>query len=126
MKTNCQLKFIIRVLIILSVLFFNINTLMAVAFPFREFKEGDPVPDVTLKAFQDGQPAATFSGLKGKPFVAVFWGADLPEKIDRSAKVLAEVESLTSFFKERNVSIYSTRTHKGFLRFLIIRLNLMF
>ena len=25
------------------------------------------------------------------------------------------------FFKERNVSIYSTRTHKGFLRFLIIR-----
>ena len=26
-----------------------------------------------------------------------------------------------NFFKERNVSIYSTRTHKGFLRFLIIR-----
>ena len=28
---------------------------------------------------------------------------------------------IRNFFKERNVSIYSTRTHKGFLRFLIIR-----
>jgi tetratricopeptide (TPR) repeat protein len=103
MKTNRQFKLIVRVLIILSVLFFNINTLMAVAFPFREFDEGDPVPDVTLKSFQDGQPAATFSGLKGKPFIAVFWGADLPEKIEHSAKVLAEVESLASFLEERNV-----------------------
>lgn len=103
MKTNRQIKLILRVLVVLSVLFFNINTLMAVAFPFREFKEGDPVPDVTLKAFQDGQPAATFAGLKGKPFVAIFWGADLPEKIEHSAKVLAEVESLAPFLKERNV-----------------------
>jgi len=103
MKTNRQFKLIIRVLVILSVLFFNINTLMAVAFPFREFKEGDPVPDVTLKAFQDGQQAATFSGLKGKPFIAIFWGADLPEKVEHSAKVLAEVESLSPFLKERNV-----------------------
>ncbi len=103
MKTNRQFKLIVRVLIVLSVLFFNINTLLAVAFPFREFDEGDPVPDVTLKSFQAGQQEATFSSLKGKPFIAVFWGADLPEKIEYSAKVLAEVEGLTPFLKERNV-----------------------
>jgi len=107
MKTNRKFKLIVRVLVIFSVLFLNINTLMAVAFPFREFKEGDPVPDVTLKAFKDGQSVATFSGLKGKPFIAVFWGADLPEKVEHSAKVLAEVETLSSFLKERNVQLLS-------------------
>lgn len=107
MKTNRQSKLIIRVLVVLSVLFFNINTLMAVAFPFREFKEGDPVPDVTLKAFKQGQPAVKFSGLKGKPFIAIFWGADLPEKVEHSAKVFAEIESLTPFLKKRNVQLLS-------------------
>lgn len=103
METNRQCRLIVRILVVLSVLFFNINTLMAVAFPFREFVEGDPVPDVTLKSFQAGQSAASFSGLKGKPFLAVFWGADLPEKVAHSAKILAEVESLAAFLKQRNV-----------------------
>lgn len=103
MKTNRHLKLTIRILIVLLVLFFNINTLLAIAFPFREFAEGDPVPDVTLKSFQAGQPAITFSGLKGKPFIAVFWGADLPEKVEHSAKVLEELESLAPFLKKRNV-----------------------
>lgn len=107
MKANRHLKLIIRVLVILSVLFFNINTLMAVAFPFRQFDVGDPVPDVTLKPMEAGKSAVTFSGLKGKPFIAVFWGADLPEKIERSAKTLAEIETLALFLKERNVQRFS-------------------
>lgn len=107
MKNYHHLKFVVRVLIILSVLFFNISTLMAVAFPFREFDEGDPVPDVTLKPLEAGKPAVTFSSLKGKPFIAVFWGADLPEKIKHSAKILAEIETLTPFLKERNIQRFS-------------------
>lgn len=103
MKTSNHFKLIVRVLIILLVLFFNISTLMAVAFPFREFEEGDPVPDVTLKPMEEGKSAVTFSGLKGKPFIAVFWGADLPEKIEHSAKILAEIETLTPFLAERNI-----------------------
>ncbi|MCL7489019.1 MAG: tetratricopeptide repeat protein [Desulfobulbaceae bacterium] len=96
-------KFIFRIMISLSVLFLYTTTLMAVAFPFREFNEGDSVPDVTLKSFEAGRQAVTFSGIKGKPFIAVFWGADLPEKIEHSAKVLAELENLASFLQERNV-----------------------
>jgi len=80
---------------------------MAVAFPFRGFNEGDTVPDVTLKAFKDSEPPATFASLKGKPFIAIFWGADLPEKIEHSAKVLSEIEPLIPFLKERNVQLLS-------------------
>lgn len=102
-----NLKLLLRVVVVFSVLFINTTTLMAVAFPFREFDEGDPVPDVTLKGFKDAAQSVTFSGLKGKPFVAVFWGADMPEKMERSAKVLSEVESLSSFLKERQVQLLS-------------------
>ena len=107
MKINGRHKLVLRVFVILSVLFFQINTLMAVAFPFREFEEGSSVPDVTLQPFNQDQSPLTFSGLKGKPYLVVFWGADLPEKIEHSAKVLKEVESLTSFLKERNVQSFS-------------------
>jgi len=103
MKANYYCKSIVRVLVILSILFFHVSALMAVAFPFREFDEGDPVPDVTLKPLDPGKQAVTFSGLKGKPFIAVFWGADLPEKIEHSAKILSEIESLSSFLGERNI-----------------------
>ena len=102
-----NVKTFTAVIIFLSVLFFNISTLMAVAFPFREFDEGDPVPDVTLQGYQDAKKSVTFSGLKGKPFIVIFWGADLPEKIKHSARVLREVETLAGFLKERNVQLLS-------------------
>lgn len=103
MKINHRCTFALRFLIILFVLFFNISTLMAVAFPFRQFNLGEQVPDVTLYPFQENQEVITFSEFKGRPFMAVFWGADLPEKIEHSAKVLAEIETLTPFLKERNI-----------------------
>ncbi len=104
---SSNLKFVLRVVVVLSVLFINTGTLMAVAFPFREFDEGDPVPDVTLKGFKDSASSVTFSGLKGKPFIAVFWGADIPEKQERSTQLLAEIESLSSFLKEKQVHLLS-------------------
>ena len=33
----CKIKLVVRVLVVLSFVFLNINALMAVAFPFREF-----------------------------------------------------------------------------------------
>lgn len=103
----CRIKFVVRILVVLSVVFLNINILMAVAFPFREFDEGDPVPDVTLNGFEKEQQPVSFSGMKGTPFVAVFWGADLPEKFDRSVQILEEIGSLTPFLKERQVKLIS-------------------
>jgi len=91
--------------IVLSILFFNISTLLAIAFPFRQFGKGDQVPDVTVQGFADPGKTVSFSELKGNGFVAVFWGADLPEKIEHSAKVLKEVESLAPFLQERNIRI---------------------
>lgn len=100
-------KVLVAVTIVLAVLFFHITTLMAVAFPFREFEEGGVVPDVSLKGVKDGGKAVTFAGLKGKPYLVVFWGADLPEKIEHSAKVLAEIETLAPFLKENNIQSLS-------------------
>lgn len=102
-----NMKSFVAVTIFLAVLFFNITTLMAVAFPFREFEEGGAVPDVTLTGVKDAGKAVTFAGFKGKPFLVVFWGADLPEKIEHSAKVLAAVETLAPFLKENNVQTLS-------------------
>ena len=101
------MKSFVSVTIFLALFFFNISTLLAVAFPFREFEEGGQVPDVTLKGVKDAGKTATFAGLKGKPFLVVFWGADLPEKIEHSAKVLSEVESLSSYLQQRNVQMLS-------------------
>jgi len=105
MTNNC--KTFAGIVIFLSVLFLTISTVLAIAFPFREFDEGDLVPDVTLQQYKDANKSVTFSSLKGKPFIAVFWGADLPEKIEHSAKVLAEVEELSPFLKERSVQLLS-------------------
>ncbi|GAB4338442.1 MAG: hypothetical protein Kow0089_10420 [Desulfobulbaceae bacterium] len=102
MKKNSHMKLLVRVCVVFAALFIYTGTLLAVAFPFREFEEGDPVPDVTLKPLETGPPV-TFSGLRGKPFIAVFWGADLPEKIKHSATILAELEELGPFLNERGV-----------------------
>lgn len=105
MTINPQLVF--RTSIILILFIFNTSTLLAVAFPFREFDVGDPVPDVTLQGFKDRQKKIRFSELKGNPFVAVFWGADIEEKMERSARTLEGLESLSSFLKERQIQAFS-------------------
>lgn len=102
-----SMKSFVGATIFLALFFFNISTLLAVAFPFRQFDEGGQVPDVTIKGAKDPGKAVSFAGLKGKPYLVVFWGADLPEKIEHSAKALAEVESLASFLRERNVQMFS-------------------
>lgn len=93
--------------IVLALVVSSISTLQAEAFPFREFEDGDPVPDVTLRNYADFRKTLSFSDLKGSGFVAVFWGADLPEKIEHSATVLREVESLAPFLQERNIRYLS-------------------
>ena len=107
MKINYNLKLVTRVLVILPILVFTISTLVSFAFPFRELTEGNPVPDVTLTPMEAEKSKVTFSGLKGMPFIVIFWGADLPEKIEHSAKILGEIEELVPFLNERNIQRYS-------------------
>lgn len=98
---------VFRILFFLLLFIFNTSTLLAVAFPFREFNVGDPVPDVTLKGFKDAEKKISFSELKGRPFVAVFWGADIEEKMERSARTLEGLESLSSFLEARQIRAFS-------------------
>lgn len=101
-----NLKYILRIFVLISIFILHTSTIMAVAFPFREFQKGDPVPDVSLSGY-NGSGKVSFSGLKGKPFVAIFWGADIDDKRDRSIKTLKGVETLSSFLRERNVQVLS-------------------
>lgn len=104
---NGNMKSFVAVIFFCAVFFFNISTLLAVAFPFREFEEGGLVPEVMLQEMKDAGQTVSFAALKGTPFLVVFWGADLPEKIEHSASALAEVEALSSFLKERKVQVFS-------------------
>ncbi len=101
------LRTVTRVLIVLPVLFFTFSAVVSFAFPFRAIKQGDPVPNVKLLPMESDDAELTFSGLKGKPFIVIFWGADLPEKIEYSAKIIGEIEELAPFLDERNVQRFS-------------------
>lgn len=101
------IKTAVHILIVLPLFVFYFSSVAAVAFPFRVVQEGDPVPDVTLMPVEKKKPCLRFSGLKGKPFVAVFWGADLPEKIEHAAKILEGVEELAPFLQKRDVQVIS-------------------
>jgi peroxiredoxin len=96
-----------RITALVLVLLCNTSILFAVAFPFREFEPGDPVPDVTLFGRGDARETVSFSDLQGRPFVAVFWGADIEEKLERSARTLEGLESLSSFLEKRGIPVIS-------------------
>lgn len=107
MLINNNLKLMVRVFIIVSIIILHINTLDVFSFPFRELEIGDPIPDVTLPSLEPGKPSLRFSELLGSPFLVIFWGADLPEKIKHSAKILGGIDELAPFLNERNIQRYS-------------------
>lgn len=78
----------------------------AFAFPFRAFDEHEPVPAATVYRLEDAA-AVPLERFKGKPYIAMFWGADLPAKFERSVKTLAALEQLVPFLKERNITVFS-------------------
>ncbi len=75
-------------------------------FPFREFDPGEPVPAVTLQSLQ-GESPLSFSRQAGTPFIALFWGADVPAKRERSITILQKIEFHAHFFAQRHIPIYS-------------------
>jgi len=78
----------------------------ALSFPFRNFAHGDPVPLASFSEYQNAQPLA-LTDLKGQDFLAVFWGADLPEKRARSILILEQLLELTPFLQQRNIRLLS-------------------
>lgn len=96
-------QYFLPLLVCLGIIFWQTP---AFPFPFQGFEEHAPVPAATLSRLEDAS-ALPLQSLKGKPYIAVFWGADLPEKRVRSVKTLAAVEQLMYFFKERQITLLS-------------------
>ena len=76
------------------------------AFPFQNFKVGAAVPAATFFQYNAAYKTS-FSDYQGQPLVVLFWGADIPEKKQRSVKILAQLEDLKPFLKARHVALLS-------------------
>ncbi len=75
---------------------------VASSFPFRAISPGDLIPEVKLNSYKD-QKELALSSYKGKVFVSVFWGGDVPTKKERSINALKELQELGQFFEERKI-----------------------
>lgn len=103
---SCNKKCIIHFFFLTVSLFTAFTSVEAYSFPFREISPGDPVPEVLLQPFT-GEKAISFSELKGRPFITIFWGADLPAKEKRSIQTLQDIQSLLPFFQQREIRLIS-------------------
>lgn len=74
------------------------------AFPFINLAPGDMLPPVTIKNLQSGE-ARALNSLHGRPFILVFWGADITEKEQRSIALMRELKNLAPFFAERRIPV---------------------
>lgn len=77
---------------------------VAGSFPFREVELGDTVPDATLSDYKS-QASVSFAGLRGHPFVALFWGADIEAKKRRSIEALQAFQLLRPFLRKREIPV---------------------
>lgn len=76
----------------------------ASAFPFRAINVGDQVPNVSLTNYAT-QQKLSFDQLRGKHFIAIFWGADLPTKKKRAVKALRDIEKIKSFLNKHTIPV---------------------
>jgi tetratricopeptide (TPR) repeat protein len=60
----------------------------------------------SFSEYQNTQPLS-LTDLKGQDFLVVFWGADLPEKRERSILILKQIQELRPFLQQRNIRLLS-------------------
>lgn len=102
MKNSTRIKLFFFVLV--TACFCSVSNSFAESFPFRSIAIGNPIPAANVTAFKK-QETVNFNSFKGKPFVVVFWGADLPAKKERAIKAFTTLQELLPFFEKRNISI---------------------
>ncbi|MBU0673832.1 MAG: tetratricopeptide repeat protein [Proteobacteria bacterium] len=73
------------------------------SFPFRSVHPGDSLPSVTIKNLKDQQNVALDS-FQGKPLIAVFFGADIATKKERSIETLKVIHELEEHLAEKGVT----------------------
>jgi len=79
-------------------------TSVANSFPFRGVEPGDTLPDIVLSDSQTDKDI-NFSRFKQRPYLTVFWGADVEAKKKRSIKVLTVIKQLQPFLDEKNIPV---------------------
>ena len=93
-----------RVIVALAAFLAVSGLCVASSFPFREVELGDTVPDAVLTDYKT-QATVSFSGMRGKPFVVLFWGADIASKKKRSIESLNAFQKLQPFLQKRNIPV---------------------
>ncbi|MGV1099310.1 tetratricopeptide repeat protein [Thiovibrio sp. JS02] len=76
----------------------------AAAFPFRNVEPGATLPTARLSEHRSGT-ALDLGQSRGRPFIVIFWGADLPEQQERAVSVLKKIESRKSYWDSRQVAM---------------------
>lgn len=83
---------------------FLAGTSVANSFPFRSVNPGDPLPTITLSDSQTGTKK-NFARFKNRPYLSIFWGADVETKKKRSIKVLTVIKQLQPFLDKKNIPV---------------------
>lgn len=77
---------------------------VANSFPFRGVNPGDPLPEIVLSDMQTGKDVH-FSRFKNRPYLSVFWGADMEAKKKRSLSVFTVIKELKPFLDAKNIPV---------------------
>lgn len=101
MKNNY--KVILGCFFLLFFLVGNTKIGVAESFPFRNLNIGSPLPQSNLTHYK-GQEKLSFSSLKGKHFIVLFWGADSGAKEKRSISSLKQLGKLIPFLDKQKIS----------------------
>ncbi len=80
------------------------GTSVANSFPFRMVNPGDPLPAITLSEAHTGTNT-NFARFKNRPYISVFWGADVEAKKNRSIKVFTVINQLQPFLVAKNIPV---------------------
>ncbi|MFC1523476.1 tetratricopeptide repeat protein [Thermodesulfobacteriota bacterium] len=79
---------------------------VATSFPFRAISIGDDMPKVMVMDHKT-QQEKDLDTLKGTPYVAVFWGADIPTKKNRAIQAFKSMEELLPFLEENKMMAFT-------------------
>ncbi|MBU0730576.1 MAG: tetratricopeptide repeat protein [Proteobacteria bacterium] len=99
-----KIKLNLIVTVVMVTLFVSGGSSDADSFPFRSIAIDDTMPQVIVNDYKTQQPF-DFETFKGKPYVAVFWGADVQTKKKRSIEALKHMQEILPFCEENQIPV---------------------
>ncbi|WP_456369794.1 redoxin domain-containing protein [Thermodesulfatator atlanticus] len=97
------MRFFLLKIVFILVFILSLENTTSAAFPFRNIKEGDTLPDFCVTSY--GDSAQFCSKTIDKITIMIFWGADIPLKEKRSIKTFKAFEKIKNELQKRNIKI---------------------